>query len=197
MAVSSAAGSAAVRPQRRGGRGGRTPTAHTSAQLEPSSSVCHPPVHSPGCWTPRRTRVRPSAAIADGRCAARVSDTRCPHSGRRTGRCHRHNNQRTWPSRLRQKGRSGSAQAAVMAPVAGHLTAAGPLLLDTSSARRTTWPHTGQDAGSSGRSIRRSLVTTSSTLPQGRPCGRPPAAAVLAPAATRRPPGSRPHRQAW
>jgi hypothetical protein len=38
---------------------------------------------------------------------------------------------------------------------------------------------------SSGRSIRRSLcrslwlVTTSLTLPQGRPCGRPPAAAVL------------------
>jgi hypothetical protein len=34
---------------------------------------------------------------------------------------------------------------------------------------------------SSGRSIRRSfrLVTTSSTLPQGRSCGRPPAAAVL------------------
>jgi hypothetical protein len=30
--------------------------------------------------------------------------------------------------------------------------------------------------------------------PQGRPCGRPPAAAVLAPAATRRSPGSRPHR---
>ena len=30
--------------------------------------------------------------------------------------------------------------------------------------------------------------------PQGRPCGRPPAAAVLAPAAPRRPPGRRPHR---
>jgi hypothetical protein len=29
--------------------------------------------------------------------------------------------------------------------------------------------------------------------PQGRPCGRPPAAAVLAPAATRREPGNRPH----
>src|SRR5215207_963924 len=69
-----------------------------------------------------------------------------------------------------------------MAPVAGHLTAAGPTpSLDTPSARRTTWPHTGQDARSSGRSIRRSfrLVTTSSTLPQGRPYGRPPAAAVL------------------
>jgi hypothetical protein len=53
--------------------------------------------------------------------------------------------------------------------------------LDTPSARRTTWPHTGQDARSSGRSIRRSsrLVTTSSTLPHGRPCGRPPAVAVL------------------
>jgi hypothetical protein len=38
----SAAGSAAVRPQPRGGRGGRTPTARTSAQLEPSSSVCPP-----------------------------------------------------------------------------------------------------------------------------------------------------------
>jgi hypothetical protein len=29
--------------------------------------------------------------------------------------------------------------------------------------------------------------------PQGRPCGRPPAAAVLAPATTQRPPGNRPH----
>jgi hypothetical protein len=47
-------------------------------------------------------------------------------------------------------------------------------------------------AGKSGRSIRRSLrlVTTSSTLPQGRPCGRPPAAAVLAPAGPRRPAGA-------
>jgi hypothetical protein len=38
----------------------------------------------------------------------------------------------------------------------------------------------GGRSGSSGRSIRWfRLVTTSSTLPQGRPCGRPPAAAVL------------------
>jgi hypothetical protein len=33
----------------------------------------------------------------------------------------------------------------------------------------------------------------SSLHPQGRPCGRPPAAAVLAPATTQRPPGMRPH----
>jgi hypothetical protein len=34
---------------------------------------------------------------------------------------------------------------------------------------------------------------TFSTNIQGRPCGRPPAAAVLAPATTRRPPWHRPH----
>jgi hypothetical protein len=52
--------------------------------------------------------------------------------------------------------------------------------------RTPAWPRRpdigrpdGGHSGSSGRSIRRSLVTTSSTLPQGRPCGRPPAAAVL------------------
>jgi len=46
--------------------------------------------------------------------------------------------------------------------------------------------------GSCGRSIHWwfQLVTTSSTLPQGRPCGWPPAAAVLAPATTRRSPGT-------
>jgi hypothetical protein len=83
----SAAGSAAVRPQPRGGRGGRTPTARTPPSWNHPRRCVRPPVHSPGCWTPRRTRVRPSAAIADGRCAARVSDTRCPQRGRRTGRC--------------------------------------------------------------------------------------------------------------
>jgi hypothetical protein len=63
---------------------------------------------------------------------------------------------------------------------------------DTSMATYTGhWPSDGGHSGSSGRSIRRSfrLVTTSSTLPQGRPCGRPPAAVGLAPAATRQQPG--------
>jgi hypothetical protein len=88
------------------------------------------------------------------------------------------------------EGRSGSAQAAVMAPVAGHLTAAGPTpSLDTPSARRTTWPHTGQDARSSGRSIRRSLrlVTTSSTLLQGRPLPAADSGGRPRPATTRQP----------
>jgi hypothetical protein len=50
-------------------------------------------------------------------------------------------------------------------------TPAWPRVPDTS-------PSTVGRSGSSGRSIRRSLrlVTTSSTLPQGRPCGRPAAA---------------------
>jgi hypothetical protein len=70
-------------------------TARLPGRNRPGRGV-RPPVHSPGCWPPRR-RVRPSAAIADGRCAARirtpdgdaagVSDTRCPQRGRRTGRC--------------------------------------------------------------------------------------------------------------
>jgi hypothetical protein len=47
---------------------------------------------------------------------------------------------------------------------------------------------------SSGRSIRRSLVTTFSTFLKAGPAGGPPAAAVLAPAATRRAPARRPHR---
>jgi hypothetical protein len=38
----------------------------------------------------------------------------------------------------------------------------------------------------------RAVVRTSCTEARGRPCGRPPAAAVLAPAATRRLPASRP-----
>jgi hypothetical protein len=43
----------------------------------------------------------------------------------RTGRVHWQNDQQPCPSSLRQKGRSGCVQAAVMEPVGGHLTAAG------------------------------------------------------------------------
>jgi hypothetical protein len=63
-----------------------------------------------------------------------------------------------------------------------------PTAADTTMAIDTARPRVpdtsrpdGGRSGSSGRSIRQSLrlVTTSSTLAQGRPCGRPPAAAVL------------------
>ena len=59
-----------------------------------------------------------------------------------------------------------------------------PIAADISVATSPARPHgpgtgrpDGGHSGSSGRSIRRSfrLVTTTSTLPQGRPCGRPPA----------------------
>jgi hypothetical protein len=180
----SAAGSAAVRPQRRGGHAGRNTdrTARLPGRNRPGRGV-RPPVHSPGCWTPRR-RVRPSAAIADGRCAARirtpdgdaagVSDTRCPQRGRRTGRCPPAQRPADvtveaaaeGPQRFRPGGGNGTG---CRTPDPGHQQVAPSL--DTPSARRTTWPHIGQDAGSSGRSIRRSLrlSPTSSTLPQGLP----------------------------
>ena len=160
----SAADSAAVRPQRRGGRGGRTPTA---PHVRPAGTVLV------GVSAHRSTRpaagrhggrVRASAAIVDGRCAARVghptgdaarvSDTRCPQRGRRTGRCPPAQRPADMTVEAAAEGPQRFAQAAVMAPVAGHLTAAGRTLPGHPSARRTTWPHTGQDAGCSGRSIR-------------------------------------------
>jgi hypothetical protein len=51
-------------------------------------------------------------------------------------------------------------------------------------------PHSGR-SGSSGRSS--GSLQLSLLFLQGRPCGRPPAAAVLAPATTRRSPGEQPH----
>jgi hypothetical protein len=140
-------------------------TARLPGRNRPGRGV-RPPVHSPGCWTPRR-RVRPSAAIADGRCAARirtpdgdaagVSDTRCPQRGRRTGRCPPAQRPADvtveavaeGPQRFRPGGGNGTG---CRTPDPGHQQVAPSL--DTPSARRTTWPHIGQDAGSSGRSIR-------------------------------------------
>jgi len=55
----------------------------------------------------------------------------------------------------------------------------------TKPVRRRVRPATEGTPGSSQWGV--------SLHPQGRPCGRPPAAAVLAPAATRRPPEIRPH----
>jgi hypothetical protein len=92
----SAAGSAAVRPQPRGGRGGRTPTARTSAQLKPSSSVCPPPTgqlarlaghHGGAAAQPLQMAVVRHGSGHPTGDAAHVSDTRCPQRGRRTGRC--------------------------------------------------------------------------------------------------------------
>jgi hypothetical protein len=113
--------------QRRGGHAGRTPTASHVDQPEPSPSGCPP--------------TGPLARLLDTTADARPpqrSHCRWPLCGTCVGHplsaaggpvaVHRRTDQRTWPSRPRQKDPRGSAQAAVLAPVAGHLTAAGPTL---------------------------------------------------------------------
>jgi hypothetical protein len=62
---------------------------------------------------------------------------------------HWQNDQRPCPSRLRQKGRSGCVQAAVMEPVGGHLTAAGWHSAWTPRPPAGRSGRTGQDAASS------------------------------------------------
>jgi hypothetical protein len=78
-----------------------------------------------------------------------------------------------------------------------------PIAADISVATRRARPHVpdtnrpdGGSSGSRGRTVSPLLALTRSYFlyPSSRPaCGRPPAAAVLAPAATRRAPGYRPH----
>jgi hypothetical protein len=131
-----AAGSAAVRPQRRGGRGGPTPTApHVRPAGTVSPDVSPPtgqPVRSPdttaGKGPPQRRRCSwPLCGMGpdtDRRCLTGRGHL-LSAARQRTGRVHWQNDQQPCPSSLRQKGRSGCVQAAVMEPVGGHLTAAG------------------------------------------------------------------------
>jgi hypothetical protein len=132
-----AAGSAAVRPQRRGGRGGPTPTApHVRPAGTVSTDVCLP-----------HRSTRPAAGHHGGEGSAAAPPLQLAvvrhgsghrpamRHGSRTPAVrsaasgpvgvHWQNDQRPCPSRLRQKGRSGSIQTAAMEPVGGHLTAAG------------------------------------------------------------------------
>jgi hypothetical protein len=89
--------SAAVRPSGEVAAAGGHRPHRMSAEPEPSSSVGVRSPVTPGAAGHRGGRVRRSAAVADGRRAARgrtltgdaarVADTRCPQTGHRTGRC--------------------------------------------------------------------------------------------------------------
>jgi hypothetical protein len=165
-----AAGSVAVRPQRRGVHGGRTSTA---PYVRPARTVS-PDVSSPTGQPPGRRhhggRVRRSAAIAYGRCAsrvrtptghaARVADTCCPQHGSgpvaSTGRTTSGMTVEAaaeGPQRFRPGGSNGTG---CRTPDRSRAASC----LDTPSADTTTWPHTEQDAASSGRSIRRLPITS-------------------------------------
>ena len=200
MAVSSAAGSAAIRPSGEVAAGGHRPH-RTSAQLEPSSSVCPP--------------TGPLARLLDTTADARPpqrSHCRWPLCRKCVG--HPLSAQRPADRTVSQA--QQPADMAVEAAAEGpqrfrpgggngtgcrtHLTAAGPLLpghlvrpQDDVAAHRT--------GRRKQRMVNPPMVPASLQLPRlflkAGPCGRPPTATVLAPAATRRPPGSRPHRQAW
>jgi hypothetical protein len=132
---------------------GRHRPHRTSAQPEPSAPMClRRPVNPPGRRTPRRGRVRRSAAVAAGRCAAwvrtptgdaaRVADTCCPQRGQRTGRRPLAERPAAMPveaaaegpQRLRPGGGNGTGRRTPDRSRAASC-------LDTPSARRTIWPH--------------------------------------------------------
>jgi hypothetical protein len=159
-----AAGSAAVRPQRRGGRGGPTPTApHVRPAGTVSAGVCAPtgqPARPPDTTADASAAAPPLqlAVVRHGsghrpamRHGSRTPAVRSAASG--PVGVHWQNDQQPCPSRLRQKGRSGCVQA-VMEPVGGHLTAAGWHSAWTPRPPAGRSGRTGQDAASSGRSIR-------------------------------------------
>jgi hypothetical protein len=136
-------------------------------------------------------RVRASAAIADGRCAVRirtpdgdaagVSDTRCPQRGRRTGRCPPAQRPADvtveaaaeGPQRFRPGGGNGTG-CRTPDP---HTSRSDPAWTPRPPAGRRGRTQDRTPEVADGQSADRSLVTTSSTPPQGRPCGgrhRPP-----------------------
>jgi hypothetical protein len=169
---------------------GRHRPHRTSAQPEPSAPVCvRRPVNPSGRRTPRRTRPPQRRRCSWPLCGMGPDTDRRCLTGRghllsaarqRTGRVHWQNDQQPCPSSLRQKGRSGCVQAAVMEPVGGHLTAAG---------RHPGHPVRRYDNVAAHRIGHRKQRTVNPLMastrynflysPQGRPCGRPPAAAVL------------------
>jgi hypothetical protein len=109
--------------------------------------------------------------------AARIADTRCPQRGQWTGRSPPVQRQRTWPSRLRQKGHSSSAQAAVMASVARHMTTARHTLPGhprPPAGRRGRTQHRAPEAAD-GQSAGRSVQVTSTVTVLRAASGRPPA----------------------
>jgi hypothetical protein len=154
-------------------------------------------------WAGRWTMTRCSSAMSPTRTRRRPGEDGGGRRPRRwTGARDRG---RRWPAQLR-RGRLGTGWAASLtrlvpaarppAPTGGSHNKGrrcGAFLEGDSASHRTARtrpPCPGQvrsgrpetiHSRSGGRSIRRSsrLVTTSSTRPQGRPCGRPPPAAVL------------------
>jgi hypothetical protein len=122
--------------RRRGGRGGPTPTApHVRPTGTVSAGVCAPtgqPVRSPDT-TADASAAAPPLQLAvvrhgPGHRPAMLNGSRTPavrSAASGPVGVHWQNDQQPCPSRLRQKGRSGCVQAAVMEPVGGHLTAAG------------------------------------------------------------------------
>jgi hypothetical protein len=145
-----------------------TATAELSGNFRSSTTVCprmaarchagRTPDHAHLPWTP------PWSAVGASRTQRR------PRAGcvvRRRGDCRPDHHLST----------GGQGEAVARTPVRG-------VRPQTPTSAWQGVPHSGRPdgtAGSGGRSIRRPVrpVTTSSTLPQGRPCGRPPAAAVL------------------
>jgi hypothetical protein len=198
-----AAGSAAVRPQRRGGRGGPTPTApHVRPAGTVSAGVCAPgqPARPPDTTADASAAAPPLqlAVVRHGsgyrpamRHGSRTPAVRSAASG--AVGIHWQNDQRACPSRLRQKGRSGCVQTAVMEPVGGHLTAARvAFCLDTPSAHRTIWPH--RTGRRKQRTVNPPIARNNFLYSSSRPaCGRAASGGRPRPATTRPDPGRRPH----
>jgi hypothetical protein len=133
---------------------GRHRPHRTSAQPEPSAPmcVCAPtgqPVRSPDTTA---GRVRRSAAVAAGRCAAwvrtptgdaaRVADTCCPQRGQRTGRCPLAQRPAAMPVEAAAEGPQrfcpgGGNGIGWRTPDRSRVA----FCLDTPSADTTIWPH--------------------------------------------------------
>jgi hypothetical protein len=178
--------------------------ADTDRTARPASRNRHcrgvrPPSTRPAAGHHTARHLRRNAAVAAGRRAARVRtltgdaarvvDTCCPQRGQRTGRCP-----------LAQRPAAMTVEAAAEGPQRfrpGGGNGTGCRTPDRSRSHPAWTPcpparrrgRTGQDAASSGRSIRRLLAAAQPPLAptrynvlyilKGRPCGRPPAAAVL------------------
>jgi hypothetical protein len=160
---------------------GRHRPHRTSAQPEPPSPVCvRRPSTRPAAGH-HGGRVRRSAAVAAGRCAAwvrtptgdaaRVADTCCPQRGQRTGR-----------RPLAERPAAMPVEAAAEGPQRFHPDGGNGIgwrtpdrsrvafCLDTPSARGTIWPHRtpqAADGQSADRSARYNFLYSS----QGRPAG--------------------------